>query len=421
MAAAGQPRHRVVGSLASMLSFFGVQHFLDSGDQSLPKVVPHKAWLNGTDMGIKAPYLWEQEPFFAVPADDNGTAWVVRGLLQQDEVEHILTSVLPVAGFHMDKGGGDWDETAPLAGAALSASPDTERYDHGLNWSTTSGLSEGPDPVLLRIEERITNMTGIPYHDRESPLQIGRGRPHTHRGVAVGKPLHHDLNARFNRVLSVIMYLSDGEHDDLVGGHTLFPCLRPYAEGAKELHRWEAKEATAAAAAEKIAYDRLSIFEKLAAYARQWPFDFIAGLKGFYRSEPRPVCSSLQGDFKNWRLIHVHPHAIDFELDDPRTDGDTETPTRVNEMCEQAFASKPEVLLMTPKRGDAILFLSALPDSGEHVPQTWHQGCPVKRGTKLTLQKFKEVPYDGYGEEFEGTRFARKNDGLGDTESCAAS
>ena len=35
---------------------------------------------------------------------------------------------------------------------------------------------------------------------------------------------------------------------------------------------------------------------------------------------------------------------------------------------------------------------SSMHDSGEPDPYTWHCGCNVVKGTKIILQKFKELP-----------------------------
>ena len=44
-----------------------------------------------------------------------------------------------------------------------------------------------------------------------------------------------------------------------------------------------------------------------------------------------------------------------------------------------------------PQAGTALLFEHILPD-GSYNPLTWHDGCNVVSGAKITLQKFKELP-----------------------------
>ena len=49
-------------------------------------------------------------------------------------------------------------------------------------------------------------------------------------------------------------------------------------------------------------------------------------------------------------------------------------------------------LRVTPRRGTALLFMSASPHNGSLLPAMWHGGCRVYRGEKWTVQKFKELP-----------------------------
>jgi hypothetical protein len=389
-----------------------------SNQNAMPKGLDHKAWMDflGFPPNTRP---WEEAPFFGVPADDNNTAWIIRGFLSDKEVDHILSSVLPVAGFEV-AGRGEmlsWDHSAPLAGAGLAEDPSTVRHQDSRNWTDTSNKGEAADQVLFAIERRVTQLTGIPYHDRESPLQIGVTKPHSYQGVPVGTSLHHDINSRFHRVASVIMYLSDEEHDGLVGGHTLFPCLRPpdYAETAarrKAEDEQAAEEAAKQAEEEQRRADmELSVLEYV---RRKAPL----AAKALWRSLPTyrelvlgernmSVCEQLLHDFDAFKLIKPHPNAVEADAETLLEVDDAKTAIEANQICEQPFkvGKDPSVLLMTPKRGDAILFLSAHPDTGEHFAQTWHQGCAVKRGTKYTLQKFKEVWPDGYGGEFNGTKY----------------
>ena len=379
----------------------------NQANQAMPKGIDYKAWLDGATNTRP----WELAPFYAEPADDNNTAWIIRGFLMDEEIDHIIDDVLPVAGFDMEGRGEvySWDKSAPLAGAGLMESEETKRHQDSLNWTLSHGKDEGPDHVLLGIERRVTELTGIPFHDRESPLQIGVTTPHNIHGVPIGTALHHDVNARFNRVASVIMYLTDEENDGLIGGHTLFPCLRPWAPGAADAHKAKAAADAKVEAAAKAAEAEYTMWERL----RRWPSNFWSGLPSYNEmrggfAPGTSVCQRLHLDFSAWRLILPHPLQIESESDKPQTVADSETPTLANEMCEQAYTDKPEVLLMKPRRGDAILFLNAFPEDGEQVPQTYHQGCGVKAGKKITLQKFKEVWPDGYGEEFAFTEFDRR-------------
>ena len=45
-----------------------------------------------------------------------------------------------------------------------------------------------------------------------------------------------------------------------------------------------------------------------------------------------------------------------------------------------------------PSVGDAVMFDSMVPGTNTPVLETWHAGCNVIKGTKIILQKFKELP-----------------------------
>jgi len=76
-------------------------------------------------------------------------------------------------------------------------------------------LLDRAESVCKLIENRIAELTGIPMHEMELPLQISRKFAQT-------KSVHHDFNGDFSamaRVASVIIYLNTvGD-----GGHTVFP------------------------------------------------------------------------------------------------------------------------------------------------------------------------------------------------------
>eukprot|EP00960_Hanusia_phi_P065839 766228-Hanusia_phi.AAC.2 len=80
---------------------------------------------------------------------------------------------------------------------------------------------------LVEIEDRIARVTMIQPHPDELPLMFTRQIP----GATVGnvipnqklRNVHHDKNHRENRVVTVLIYLSDARDGD--GGHTIFPCL----------------------------------------------------------------------------------------------------------------------------------------------------------------------------------------------------
>ena len=126
--------------------------------------------------------------------------------------------------------------SSPVVGANLLEPSETRRYKDAMNWTTRAELYEGPDETLSAIEQRIAKLTGIPFHDDESPLMLGETmggsltpeelKSKQELGDAFIEGLHHDHNQRPNRAVTVLTYITGGEDSGLVGGGTIFPCLR---------------------------------------------------------------------------------------------------------------------------------------------------------------------------------------------------
>ena len=90
-------------------------------------------------------------------------------------------------------------------------------------------------PLLRSVEARVANLTGIAPHPHASgaDLLLQARWPHDYD---TNNPLHHDMNRAPRRVATVIMYLSGS--DEMSGGHTLFPCLRPRSDVAITAVMW---------------------------------------------------------------------------------------------------------------------------------------------------------------------------------------
>ena len=50
---------------------------------------------------------------------------------------------------------------------------------------------------------------------------------------------------------------------------------------------------------------------------------------------------------------------------------------------------------VTPRRGAALLFLSASSSENRLLPHMWHGGCRVQKGEKVIVQQFKSLPSPG--------------------------
>ena len=150
--------------------------------------------------------------------------------------------------------------------------------------------------------------------------------------------LHHDTNERPRRVATVLMYLSGEEEDvedgGLKGGETLLPCVQP------------------------------------------------RGRDGDIDAE---LCGRLRNAFESGERFLSPPGGIHSGQC-----FDEIAAAAASGLCQAAVPSSG--LRITPKRGAAVLFLSASPEAGGGTLwQTWHGGCRVRSGEKWTMQQFKEL------------------------------
>eukprot|EP00051_Salpingoeca_urceolata_P005136 m.70632 g.70632 ORF g.70632 m.70632 type:complete len:364 (-) comp14080_c0_seq2:50-1141(-) len=184
------------------------------------------------------------------------------------------------------------------------------------------------DPVLAAIERRVAALTGIPVHPHEDMVSLANI---TSRGS-------QPRNGHFPPF--GLHHESDGRpfraRTVLMylttvprGGHTIFP------------------------------------------------------LCGKLRPELKPLRESLQeGLLAQWGgpESHYQRHvAFDIASEHPFMD-------LISASCQGKFG-----VSVPPVRGSAILFDSMLP-TREPNPLTWHAGCNVLEGSKVIMQKFKELP-----------------------------
>ena len=379
-----------------------------------------KPWLQGRSWPWLAPQ-WKAEQL-----DPAGLAYRLPNFLSEEEMVHLLTVVRPQLNFSTDMG--TTYETAMMAGAGLAEPPSTKRHQDAARYVEHWSPNEIADDVLLRIERRIGTITGIPFHDWETPLQLSHGRAkaggggRTRPSYLPSGNLHHDFNQRPNRTVSLIIYLSGGaagpadceaptaaatsgfgdrdgsegadEFEELVGGETVFPCVR------------------------------------------SWPADDPALIPGpdhkLSAAKVAEACERLEGHFTRGTRYIGHPL---HELDQPNESADEAAARLTSDLCVTSKA--PDVLRVRPRRGDALLFLNvgracpivapphpcpppspprclvpsacrrpplpALapvqvdPEGGEALPQMWHAGCQVERGHKWTLREGSPtLPTDPY-------------------------
>ena len=193
------------------------------------------------------------------------------------------------------------------------------------------------DPILRRIEERIAEHTGLPSHPHEDMVSLARitsegSEPRGGHFPPFG--LHHDTDTRPARVWTILVYLQL----PLEGGFTIFP-LR----GANGRHRGARQKA-----------ERHDEF-------KSGLMQHFGGVKSDYR-----------------RHVSFDRHAVHPFMD----------------LLEESCRGEYGVHFRPERPGGALMFESAR--RGGNVPNrlNWHGGCNVLQGTKVILQKFKELPFD---------------------------
>ena len=142
------------------------------------------------------------------PIDWSGRVFTVENFLSDAEVDHIIE--MGFGALTEMHGGDEWRAKHAYSNVLFLQ----KHYDNHRR-------------TLNSIEERIARLTMIPPHPEEMNLMFTRQIP----GVSPGghlenqalRNVHHDKNTRENRVVTVLMYLSDAKKGD--GGHTLLPCL----------------------------------------------------------------------------------------------------------------------------------------------------------------------------------------------------
>jgi hypothetical protein len=196
------------------------------------------------------------------------------------------------------------------------------------------------DPVVARIEERIARATSIPVHPDEDQMTFARIRDRA-TSDARGRHyppfgLHHETDTRPHRATTVLMYLQEPRE----GGHTIFPLL-----GAPR--------------------------GQLGASGARDP------ALAMRHTEMRGALRAQFGGPPQWARQAATPGP---ESDHPLMD-------LLEEACRGSYG-----LSVAPRRGAALMWSHWNWTSNRHDRTRWHDGCNVVRGTKTTLQKFKELP-----------------------------
>lgn len=333
----------------TMLPFAVMWYF--SPDPPEPPKHHATPWL---DAGEQRP--WARHEFDAEQLDLAGHVFRLPNFLSGEEVSHVLSTVAPAANFTDDS---PTQRQAYVVGAALLAPPSSQRYRDAAEYVKRLSPLEQEDQTLFAIEERIAELTGVPFHDHELPLQLARIRAipigPAERPYLPSGGLQHDVHMRPKRVATVYVYLNSGTCDlragaeecaadgttgrrcegstspsafCVDGGTDLFPCVRPH--GAR-----------------------------ITSAASLWP------------ARSAAMCERLEGHFKDrGHRYFAHPDSERGE-----SSRDPEAATQASEMCVDE--EETGALRVEPRAGDALLFLSVEPDEGEAITSMWHTTCQV--------------------------------------------
>ena len=107
-----------------------------------------------------------------------GTVFRIPGFLSDDEIAHVLQTVAPSLNFDVDKAAATpTHRRAHMVGAGLAAPHFSDRYRDAKDYVERYSPAEEPDEVLNRIEERIGDLTGVPFHDHELPFELSHAWP----------------------------------------------------------------------------------------------------------------------------------------------------------------------------------------------------------------------------------------------------
>ena len=187
-----------------------------------------------------------------------------------------------------------------------------------------------------RLEARIANATGIAPHAEEDMLSVAKIRSRGNKvrgGYYTPFGLHHETDGRPYRAVTILLYLKAPKE----GGRTVFPLCSPPAAAADPATPSGRRHA-----------------------------EFAEALESMWGGEPQR---------------YARQAAID-----PEVSGEHPFMDLLEAACRGEYG-----VSVAPVAGMALRFEHILPD-GSYNNATWHDGCNVVAGSKVILQKFKELP-----------------------------
>ena len=258
----------------------------------------------------------------------DSAAALVEDFLSAEEVDHFRGLLLKHV--KVDDGGDPTHGLAYVGGAQYG----------GLMISSHPHLdvSLPEDEILNALEARIADVLGIPASNEEKHLQMvmTAGSPEKNQVQAI----HHDKSVGMTRQATVIVYISHVED----GGETVFPALPVHPSGPVAR---TAEQQQIGKALKKLVKGQLE---------------------------------NLQQEIP-WPTLEI--------------DEESELYEQMAKACPKSGLHAPNAgnqtapLIVKPVPGRAIFFWHETRAKGDAIFDNFYMGCPIKKGVKLALQKFK--------------------------------
>ena len=254
--------------------------------------------------------------FSSQQLDRTGHIWHIDQFLTEEEVNHF--------------------RTIGAGSAKMMSSASYGAVEFRRPWESSA------DQVALQVEDRISALTSIAPNRNDSPLRMAVNREWAgeldNSSTNQLQNLHHDKLRAPERVVTVLIYLSDAAADGLSGGDTLFPCARTATD-----------------------------------------------------APPSALCRRLERAYADGDLFLSPPNGIYKSIEC----FDTAAAGAASLLCSVGGTGDEwdSMLRVSPARGSAVVFLqeSTEPDAAD-LWHMWHGGCRVTNGEKWTMQQFKALP-----------------------------
>lgn len=238
------------------------------------------------------------------------------------------------------------DELIGLADSDVFADKGTDgpRAGAGWGWRAAPKAGQYSSPLLLQIEHKLFNLTGVPAHRHDIAAHVGTVTP------SDTSFLRHDLGTDPSMIATFVVFLSPPEH----GGEIIFPTFGRSDKTYRNL-----------------TYDLLA-----KNITDPWNMPSITAADG---TEPTPTCKEL-----HCRQHRVSMHAM-------KGCASLAKKKRVSKGVKAVRGG----FGVPTKQGSAALWYSRLRD-GLPDPDMWHMHCPQNTSSRV-LVIHKRLPVVGVG------------------------